>query len=183
MNRDRVPPGRQRRQRQPSDPVASARRASAEDREERFYERKRAQSARRRAQLERRAFDPAPPSDDDWTVGDDASDGLHRLSPPVTLDDALQTLVRRKGWAEPLRSSAVWSSWTDIVGAELADRCEPVRIANGVLTIRAATQPWATQLRYLVGPLRSKCAEVLGEAVVKDIAIVVGRLERASEQA
>jgi predicted nucleic acid-binding Zn ribbon protein len=157
--------------------VARDRQASAADRDERLYERRRATQSRRRVAADEAAFDPAPPGDEDWTVEVDQSDALRRVAPPTTLDQTLRELVRRRGWEERLRGASAWSRWDAIVGTELAARCEPVRLVRGVLTIRAESQVWATQLRYLVTRLQVNVNEHLGAGSVREVRIVVGALE------
>lgn len=161
----------------PHDPVAEARRAGAQDRDERLYERKRAQQARQRARQDRDSFDPSPPDDEDWTVPEVVTDGVRRISPPEPIGDALERFVARRGWDERLRGANAWARWADIVGGDLAERCEPVRLAGGTLVVRASTQAWATQLRYLTGQLRSNAERLLGPGTVTQVRIVVGPLE------
>jgi predicted nucleic acid-binding Zn ribbon protein len=161
------------------DPTAAARRASWQDREISLYARKRAKQARERALQERKAFDPAPPSDDDWTVEEEETDGVRRISPPTPVGETLGAFVRRRGWDERLRGATAWSRWEDIVGPDLVTRCEPVRVAGGTLLVRAENQVWATQLRYLTTQLVDNAERVLGEGTVKEVRIVVGPLEGA----
>jgi hypothetical protein len=163
------------------DPTADARRASWQDREISLYARKRAKQARDRALQERKAFDPAPPSDDEWTVEEEDTDGVRRISPPTPVGETLGAFVRRRGWDERLRGATAWSRWEDIVGPDLASRCEPVRVAGGTLLVRAENQVWATQLRYLTTQLLDNAERVLGEGTVKDVRIVVGPLEGAPD--
>jgi hypothetical protein len=160
---------------------AADRRAGSADRDESLYARKRARARRRRQRLERERFDPAPPTDDDWTVPDDEGDGVRRVGPPEPVGDALSTLIRQRGWEEALGNAALWSRWSDIVGEALADRCEPVRLRRGVLTVRAESQAWATQLRYLTTQLRRRAGEVLGGDPITDVVITVGPLEVGRE--
>ncbi|MEX0953117.1 MAG: DUF721 domain-containing protein [Nitriliruptoraceae bacterium] len=150
------------------------RRAGAVDRDERVYERRRRAQRRQRQQLDRASFDPAPPGDDDWTVADEKTDGIHRVPAPQTVGETLRQLVERRGWNAALLSSSVWTHWAAIVGDDLAQRCEPARLHRGVLTIRAYDQPWAVQLRYLQTVLRQRCDEVVGLQAVRRIDIVIG---------
>lgn len=168
--------GRRRRGRT-SDPVAKDRRASAEDRDARLYARKRANQARRRARAERETFDPSPPDGEDWTMGAEDNDGLVRITAPTPIGESLERFVRRRGWDERLRGASAWSQWHAIVGEELAARCEPVRLVRGVLTIRAESQIWATQLRYMIPQLRTNVESALGGGTVREVRIVVGKLE------
>ena len=180
MSRD----GRDRRAREAKrkdpksqDPAVQARRAGWQDRDEAVYAKKRARSNRERARQERRAFDPGPPTDDDWTVAEPDTDGIRRISAPTPIGDSLQRFVERRGWDERLRGATAWSRWSDIVGEDLAGRCEPVRLAGGTLVIRAESQVWATQLRYLTAQLLDNARCVLGEDAVRDLRLTVGPLE------
>lgn len=159
------------------DPIARARRAGAADRDQHVYERRRRAQARQRAVQDRKAFDPAPPTDDDWVVPDPDTDGLRRIGPPTPVADSLAAYIDRRGWGERLRGADAWSRWDEIVGPDLAARCEPVRLAGGSLVVRAESQAWATQLRYLLPQLRLNTDEVLGAGTVRDVRIVVGPLE------
>ncbi len=171
MNR----PGR--RAWRPRDPAVTDRQANAADRDEQVYARKRARASKRRAAQERASFDPAPPDPDDWTIEDDAGAGLRRMAAPSAVGDAIETVLRRRGWTERIRSGAAWSNWEDIVGPELAPRCEPVRVAGGVLVVRAVSQVWATQLRYLLPQLQANAQQALGPGAVRSVRLVVGPLE------
>lgn len=159
------------------DAVARDRKAAAADRDERIYARKRANLQRRRAQQERSGFDPSPPEDDDWTIAANDSDGLVRLAPPTAVGETLQALIQRRGWDERLRGATAASRWVEIVGEQLADRCEPVRLVRGTLTVRAENQVWATQLRYMLPHLRASAELVLGSGTVKEVTVVVGQLQ------
>jgi len=170
-------PGRPIRDPSRGDAVARDRKAAAADRDERIYARKRANLQRRRAQQDRSSFDPSPPEDDDWTVAATDTDGLVRVTPPTTVGETLHSLIQRRGWDERLRGATAASRWIEIVGEQLADRCEPVRLVHGTLTVRAENQVWATQLRYMLPHLRASAELVLGSGTVKEVTIVVGELQ------
>jgi hypothetical protein len=164
--------------RAPSGTTGEVRRAGAADRDFHLYERKRAQHARERAELDRRTYDPAAPDPDaEWTVPDDNESGIARTHAPAPLGEALEQLLQRRGWGERLTGATASRRWERIVGADLAVRCEPVRLAGGTLVVRAESQVWATQLRYLVPQLLANANEVLEGAPVTEIRLVVGPLE------
>ena len=169
--------GRPGREPPRDDAVARDRKAAAADRDERIYARKRSNLQRRRAQQDRADFDPSPPEDDDWTIAANDSDGLVRITPPSTVGETLTSLIQRRGWDERLRGATAASRWVEIVGERLADRCEPVRLVRGTLTVRAENQVWATQLRYMLPHLRASAEAVLGSGTVKEVTIVVGSLQ------
>lgn len=163
------------------DPIRYVRRAGAVDRRRDPYEQRRAAQARERAVQDRDA-DPGPPNDDDWTAPDaEHEDGLRAVAPPAPVGEVLSGLVRSRGWRDRLRGVSVFDRWDDIVGPELARRCVPVRVAGGVLTIRAVDQTWATQLTYMERDLIRRAAEVLGRGVVVRVRITVGAGPRGDD--
>ena len=125
----------------------------------------------------RRSSPQEPPTAEDWTVAADDEPTLTRVEGPTALSGELARFARRPGWNERLSAARVWAAWEDIVGAELIAHCEPVRLAGRVLVIRAASPAWATQLRYLTAQLLERSGTVLGAGSVKEVRIVVGRLE------
>lgn len=160
----------------------SDRRANAADRDQAHYARKRARQARERAKLERARYDPAAPDPDtEWTVPAEEGDGLYRTQEPATLGDALRAVMARRGWDERLTGADAAGRWEQIVGPQLAVRCEPVRLAGGTLVIRAENQVWVTQLKYMLPQLRAKAEAVLGEGRVRDIRLEVGPLTGTGE--
>lgn len=165
----------------PPDPAHDPRVARHRDRDERLYERRRRAEARRRARLERETYDPAPPSDEDWVAPDPDTDAVQRVRPPTAIGADLERLLAQRGWSDRLRGAQVFTRWTDIVGADLARRCEPVRVAGGILVIRAESQVWATQLHYLTPTLLRSATEVLGPDTVREVRLVVGSLQGTQE--
>lgn len=172
-DRNNAQAGRQRTR----DGISEIRRASAQERDNAYYAKKRRRLAARRRAEDRATFDPSPPDDDDWTMPDEHTDGITRVRRPTPVGQTLHDMLERRGWHEQLRSTAVWTHWDDIVGDDLRHRCEPVRLVNGVLTVRAESQAWATQLRYLTASLCRRTDAVVGQGTVTDLAVTVGPLQ------
>lgn len=159
---------------QPRRPEDDRRASWGTDRDPAVYARRRARAARRRADADRRTFDPAPPADDDWAVPD-RSQMVRVPRGPESLADLLDSVVRDRRWGDRLRGASVFDRWDQVVGAELAQHCQPVRLSGGVLTVAASSPQWATQLRYLTGQLALNVNSAMGEPVVRSVNVVVGR--------
>lgn len=161
--------GRQRR-----DEVDEVRRARRSDLDRSVYARERARQRRRRQRLERDAFDPSPPADDEWTLPDRS--GLRRIpGGPQPLGDLLDQLLADRRWKERMRSAALFARWEEVVGADLARHCQPVRLVGGVLVVSASSPSWATQLQYLTATLKLQVNKALGEPLVERVEIRVDR--------
>ncbi|MBW3620816.1 MAG: DUF721 domain-containing protein [Actinobacteria bacterium] len=144
------------------------------------YARRRAQQAGRRARDERAGYDPRPPTDDDWTLaGED--ERLRILQRPEAIGDLVDGFVTSRRWDVRVRGATVFSRWADIVGADLAARCEPVRLANGNLLVRAENPSWATQLKYMLGHVAERANGVLGQGMVRQVTVVVGPLQGTAD--
>jgi predicted nucleic acid-binding Zn ribbon protein len=163
--------------RQPDDRTSRDRRANAADRWGNDpYAARRATAARRRAKQERTGYDPRPPTDDDWTLADD-EERLRILRRPDSVGELLDRFVQDKRWQTRVQGATVFSRWTEIVGPDVARRCEPVRLANGNLLIRAENQTWATQLNYMLAHIAEKACVVVGAGMVRRVTVVVGTLK------
>ena len=90
---------------------------------------------------------------------------------PKLFGDQLDQFVVERGWAGEVAVGAVIGRWPQIVGPEIAQHCAPVDFVGGVLTIRADSTAWATQLRMLSSSLLGRLAEDVGEGTVTELRI------------
>lgn len=71
-----------------------------------------------------------------------------------------------------MRAGAVMSRWAELVGTGVADHASPVSFESGVLTVRAESTAWATQLGLLASSLITSIERGVGEGVVTELKIV-----------
>ena len=92
---------------------------------------------------------------------------------PILLGPALAGLLETQGWTEQAAVGVLMGQWEQIVGPDLAAHVSPETFdpAAGLLTLRCDSTAWATQVTFLIGPLRSKLAAVVGPDVVKAIKV------------
>jgi predicted nucleic acid-binding Zn ribbon protein len=76
-----------------------------------------------------------------------------------------------RGWGERLAGGHVFGRWARIVGEDVAEHATPVSLDNGVLTVRADSTAWATQLRLLHSQLLAKIAAGVGGGVVTKLKV------------
>jgi len=145
-----------------------------EDRDPDLYARKRARGRKRRGRMERAAFDPRPATDDDWTVPDRSE--MRRLpTGPMPLGDIVRDVVGARHWTDRLTVGLLDKHWPQIVGADLASRCRPHRVAAGILTIQVDDALWATQVKYLADRIRLQVNASLDDPLIDRVDVVVGR--------
>ena len=104
----------------------------------------------------------------DVPVGDRSGTGRD----PKLLGDQLDQFVTERGWAVDVAVGAVIGRWSQIVGPEIAQHCAPVDFVEGVLTVRADSTAWATQLRLLSSSLLARLAQDVGEGTVAELRVV-----------
>ena len=118
---------------------------------------------------------PGPGEIETWAAADEAT--VRPTRAPQQLTDLLDRFTRARGWRERLEGAVVFRRWHDIVGPELARRCEPVRLAGGRLLVRAESAVWATEVSYLVGRIVLRADEVLRPGLVREVQVTVGPLQ------
>jgi len=92
-----------------------------------------------------------------------AGSAAQRLrSGPVVARDQMDRLLLDRGWNVDVAVGAVMGRWADIVGSNVAEHCKPVTFSDGVLTVRADSTAWTTQMRLMsssiLGRLRPRSA-------------------------
>ncbi len=82
---------------------------------------------------------------------------------PQLLGRSVERLVAERGWEAEAAVGSVIGRWDLVVGAEVADHCAPESYADAVLTVRADSTAWATQVRLLapmlVARLNAECGD------------------------
>ena len=91
---------------------------------------------------------------------------------PKLLGDQLEVFVVERGWQADVAVGAVVGRWPQIVGPDIAAHCAPVEFVDGILTIRADSTAWATQLRMLTSTLMGRLDTETGDGTVRELRIV-----------
>jgi len=91
---------------------------------------------------------------------------------PALLGSQVEALLAERGWHQDVSAGAVMGRWASIVGPGIADHATPASVADGVLTVRAVSSAWATQLTLLRPHLLERIAGEVGPGVVTEIRVV-----------
>ena len=92
---------------------------------------------------------------------------------PRSVSDVLGRVTRRLGSPEPGLVTLVFSHWTELVGAEISDHCQPVALRRGVLDLVVDQPAWASQIRFMAGDILARIAESTGPSEVTEIRVRV----------
>lgn len=91
---------------------------------------------------------------------------------PSRLADPLDRLMNRLAGASLSAIEVIMDHWSDIVGPDAAAACAPVKIADGVLTVRTSDAVWASELRWLEPTIVERAAALSGGASVRSVKVV-----------
>lgn len=90
---------------------------------------------------------------------------------PKLFAETLSAFLEQRGWIQEVSVGGVIGRWREVVGDDIADHCEPLTFENGILTVRASSTAWATQIRLLVPQLLGVLEREVGQDVVQTIAV------------
>lgn len=91
---------------------------------------------------------------------------------PQLIGPLVDALVDQRGWEVPVAVGGVESRWPAVVGPELAAHCQPESYDDGLLTVRADSTAWATQLRLLAPTLVARLNADLGDGTVTRVTVL-----------
>lgn len=90
---------------------------------------------------------------------------------PMLLGAALDRLVELKGWNTQVNIHLLLGNWPKLVGPVNADHSAPEAFHDGVLTVRASSTAWATQLRLFAPQLVARLNAELGDGSVTRVEV------------
>ena len=91
---------------------------------------------------------------------------------PQLISDVLKNLIQDREWQSGIAEGNLFANWESIVGAEIAEHTEPIAILEGVLTIRASSTAWATQLNLISNDVLASLQASAPGALVEKLSII-----------
>ncbi len=91
---------------------------------------------------------------------------------PKSLSETLGNLLVQRGWNQDVAVGGVIGRWAAIVGEDIAAHCTAETFENSVLTVRAHSTAWATQLKFLSPDILQRVGADVGDGVVKELRIL-----------
>jgi predicted nucleic acid-binding Zn ribbon protein len=91
---------------------------------------------------------------------------------PQSINEVLKNLISEREWQSGIAEGSLYSNWPAIVGAEIAQHCEPITILDGALTIRTSSTAWATQLNLIGNDLLASIQKSAPGALVEALLII-----------
>jgi predicted nucleic acid-binding Zn ribbon protein len=90
---------------------------------------------------------------------------------PLLIGEQLEKVVADRGWEVDVAVGSVIGRWPQIVGPDVAEHVQPVSFADGVLTLRAVSTAWATQMTLLTSVLMGRLEQEVGAGTVTEIVV------------
>ncbi len=91
------------------------------------------------------------------------------------ISDAVESLLKGLGMADPDTSSRLIREWVMISGDPWNTRSRPIRLRNGELVVEVATAAELSLLRYRTGELLAQLDQHLGEGLVEVVRLKTAR--------
>jgi YD repeat-containing protein len=88
---------------------------------------------------------------------------------PAPIGSSLDDVLRGLGNPGVAATRTVFSSWSELVGADTAAHAKPVSLDGGCLLVVVDEPGWATRFRYEQAGLLQRFADELGDGVVTRI--------------
>lgn len=97
---------------------------------------------------------------------------------PTPFAEALESFVKRSGFATRLRQASIIEEWPALVGPQIAAVTQPESVtADGMLRVRVATAPWANELSLMTPRIMAKL-NANRSGLFKGIRWIAGPLDR-----
>lgn len=90
---------------------------------------------------------------------------------PKPLGEAIEELIAERGWSTAVSLHHLLGRWATLVGETVAAHTTPEGYADTVLTIRAESTGWATNLRRMAPLLVAKLNDQLGQGTVSRVVV------------
>ena len=91
--------------------------------------------------------------------------------------EVLPTISRDNGWEMQLDLHSIFPNWEKLVGEEIAEHAQPLKIERGVLWIEVDNSSWLQQIQYEKLGLLDNLNNFLQLTTLKDIKMILPKGE------
>jgi predicted nucleic acid-binding Zn ribbon protein len=87
----------------------------------------------------------------------------------VPLKTALEKFFKEKNWSTKIKGYQTISNWENLVGKEIAQSSQPIKIQDKCLFLAVKSNVWANELNLRKGELIEKINREAGEEIISNI--------------
>lgn len=99
--------------------------------------------------------------------------GAARSGEAEGLGSVLDGLLRERPWRGGMLLGDLARRWAEVVGDRLAEESMPASIDQDVLTVKASSAAWATQIGFLAHEIAKRSNDLLGRPLVASVRVLV----------
>jgi predicted nucleic acid-binding Zn ribbon protein len=96
---------------------------------------------------------------------------------PRQVGDVLSNVISRLGLRRDLDDYRIFEAWDRVVGAQIAQQAQPVRLDSRRLVVHVRSAVWLQELSLMRNDLRQRINEWMGREIVTDLFLVLGPVE------
>ena len=89
-----------------------------------------------------------------------ATEEVRDSGEPKPIGELINHLVHQRDWKAGLAEGELFVRWREVVGDEIASKCEPIEVKDGKLFIQCTSTAWATQLNLIKSQLLESIQKV-----------------------
>lgn len=98
------------------------------------------------------------------------------------ISSLLEKILIDKGLDKKLQQYRAWTIWDDVVGPQIAQYAQPLRIRESILEVRVAHATWMQQLQLLKPKILKELNTRLGENSLVDIYWKRGEIDKSGPE-
>ena len=95
-----------------------------------------------------------------------------KIGDPQPLNAILNELVTARDWRQGIAEGSLFTEWVDVVGQDVGTHSTPISLVDGLLTIKATSSAWATQLTLMASNLLQTISNSAPGALVEEIVVL-----------
>ena len=84
----------------------------------------------------------------------------------------LSEVIAGRNWGKGVAEGNLFSTWSQIVGQEIASHTNPISLVDGKLTIQSSSTAWATQMRLMQEDLLKTISNSAPGALVEELNVL-----------
>jgi predicted nucleic acid-binding Zn ribbon protein len=103
---------------------------------------------------------------------DQQNEVRQKVTDPQSLSSVLSEVIQNRNWNQGVAEGNLFSDWSTIVGAEIAEHTTPISLVDGRLTIQTSSSAWATQMRLMQDDLLKTISSSAPGALVETLVFI-----------
>ena len=100
------------------------------------------------------------------------------MKKPQSIRSILEDTLKALEIDVPVKTYSILGAWDQIVGESVAEHSQPRSVRNRILFIDVSHSTWMQQLQFLKPTLLEKVNGFLGEPLIQDIRLKLGKISR-----